>query len=582
MPLRRALLPALVLTAFGTLPSAASAALSGDLDPAFSGDGAAVVAFPTAGAISVGTHVGAQPDGKVVVAGTEQRLSDGQTHLAVTRLLPDGRRDEGYGKDGRVVLDPGESTSSLDGFVLLPDGSVLVAAEARRPSILRNQVLVHKLTPGGDLDAAWGDDGTAVVGIAGTDLRGGALAVDEAGRVYVGGGWELGNADEDGFIARLTTQGEMDPAYGGGDGFATVPVSASDDDQVRDLAYRDDRLTSAVRVLNGTVYETVVTRHIADPLTPDTTFDGDGQRPFAGAGQSYELDELHLTPGGHVRVGGSRQTGNAAGVPFLAGLDAQGQPDGLGTVVGAAAGKVTGLADGPGGTLYVTGPKAVGGTQLAGELRRLRADGSPDPAFSGDGATTTAGLGQQYAPTSGVAVTPSGDVATAGAIGSATPTLDVDLAGFRFKGADDPAPPVVVPPSSTPAQDASPQQGQAQQQQQDAPPQQQPQTTPPQQAPKALQASDVIVLPKATSCRKGGKLTVRLKLPAGVAASKATVKVGSGKAAKVGTKGLRGAAIAAKLPAGTKRKVTVSVTVAGKVLTRSVTYTACGAKAKRR
>lgn len=576
MPLRRSFL--LAAAAAAALPGAAGAAVTGDPDPTFSGDGAAVVTFPAAGTISQGRHAAVMPDGRTVVAGQTIRLADGQVEWVVTRLLPDGSRDPSFGDEGRVTFDPGETQQSVEGFALLPDGSVLLGGPAKTPSHVSPKVHVLKLDPTGTPASGWGGDGVATVtGVAGSTLDGGALAVDPAGRVYVGGGHDQGAADTDSFVARLTAGGVPDPAYGGGDGFEVVTaIDPANDDRIRDLRLHDGRLTAIARIINQTKLDAAVARWAADPLTPDTTFDVDGVRPIAAAGTSHDLDHLVVLPNGSVRVAGSRAVGAGSGEPFVLGLDTNGQPDAFGTVTGGGAGAAGGLAAGPGGTVYVAGSRQVGQT-LVGEVRRLRADGSPDPAFGGDGAATATVAGRPYAAPAAVAVAPSGDVLAAGAAGSVVPVPDVDVAAFRFKGSDDP-PPVVVP---------GPAQPQPQPQAQDVPPQQQPQDQgPPRQQPpkQPLKAGDVIALPSATACRPSGKLAFRLKLPAGAKATKLTVKVGSRRAVTVTGKGLRGASVPVKaLPKG-KTAVTVTVTVDGTTLTLKRNYRRCPkakAKAKR-
>src|SRR5262245_7898388 len=91
-----ALVIALLAAAFA-LPTSAGAAW-GDLDPAFGGDG---IVNPGTGLTQpYATEI--QPDGKVLVIGS---MVSGATSTAyVTRLLPDGSPDPGFGTGGTFIL----------------------------------------------------------------------------------------------------------------------------------------------------------------------------------------------------------------------------------------------------------------------------------------------------------------------------------------------------------------------------------------------------------------------------------------------------------------------------------------------
>ena len=74
----------------------------GTLDPAFSGDGRLTVSVPSADRLDAAAVV-VQPDGRILVVAVaiSGLSSNGVGRIVVTRLLPDGGLDPGYGTLGR-------------------------------------------------------------------------------------------------------------------------------------------------------------------------------------------------------------------------------------------------------------------------------------------------------------------------------------------------------------------------------------------------------------------------------------------------------------------------------------------------
>ncbi len=75
---------------------------NGQLDPAFSGDGRATVAFDLAGDLSDGAYgLHIDPDDYIVLVGTAMDVGG---DIAVARLRPDGSLDSGFGVGGKVTV----------------------------------------------------------------------------------------------------------------------------------------------------------------------------------------------------------------------------------------------------------------------------------------------------------------------------------------------------------------------------------------------------------------------------------------------------------------------------------------------
>jgi uncharacterized delta-60 repeat protein len=128
---------------------------SGGLDPSWGSGGVVVLEGGTAGAANA---LALQPDGKVVVVGGVDTNTD--PGLLVARLLPDGRLDPDFGFDGEVLIRTDTYFGDLSAVAIGPGGSIVAAGDIGSG---QQDVVVLRLTPDGDLDPTFGDEGIAVV-----------------------------------------------------------------------------------------------------------------------------------------------------------------------------------------------------------------------------------------------------------------------------------------------------------------------------------------------------------------------------------------------------------------------------------
>jgi len=168
----------------------------GSLDVAFDGDG--MVTTPIAGGGDEATSVAIQPNGRIVVAGTDSR-----ERFAVVRYRADGSLDPTFDGDGivRTNLTKGDDIG-LD-MALQPDGRIVVAGPAGSPS----RFALVRYRRDGSLDTTFGDGGT-VFGLRGV-LR--ALALQPDGGIVVTGYDAYGLT-----VARFLSDGAPDAAFGDG------------------------------------------------------------------------------------------------------------------------------------------------------------------------------------------------------------------------------------------------------------------------------------------------------------------------------------------------------------------------------
>lgn len=190
---------------------------TGILDPGFGEDGVAGVPF---GGPSVAEAVTVDPQGRIVLAGSVNLDDDGD--FAVARLDTGGRPDPSFDGDGMVTLDfdaspAGEAATdvALDGLGRL----VLVGTTSTSTSRV---ALAARLLPDGFPDPSFDADGWLALGMRGSVAAEG-LAIDASGRILVTGSLREGEDKESGrldieeaFLARLGSEGLLDPSFGAG------------------------------------------------------------------------------------------------------------------------------------------------------------------------------------------------------------------------------------------------------------------------------------------------------------------------------------------------------------------------------
>lgn len=191
----------------------------GDLDTSF-GDGG-IQTIPIGQGMAEVTGTAIQDDGKVVVVGNSPS-GDG---FLVARLLPDGRRDDGFDDDGLANLDFG-GTESLRALAVAvqEDGKILVVGQAADPSSdgvgpTRTGVAIARLGPDGTPDSTFDGDGLLVLPAPEATSYGGfSVAVQGDGKIVVAGGVldSFGGNFGVGFeVIRLQPDGSADATFSG-------------------------------------------------------------------------------------------------------------------------------------------------------------------------------------------------------------------------------------------------------------------------------------------------------------------------------------------------------------------------------
>jgi uncharacterized delta-60 repeat protein len=163
--------------------------------------------FPGTEALAYGAVV--LPGGKIVIAGQASPPS-GNGQVVLVRYLSNGRLDRSFGSDG--VFESAFPAADA------PFGATAIARDRRTGKLIvaggygQGSMLVMRLTPGGRLDPTFGASrsGFATVEVGGIAS---ALAIQRNGGILLGGS----NANRPGrpfVVARFTRNGTLDRSFG--------------------------------------------------------------------------------------------------------------------------------------------------------------------------------------------------------------------------------------------------------------------------------------------------------------------------------------------------------------------------------
>lgn len=296
------------------------------------------------------------PEGQILTVGSFTR-AQGLPRNNVAQFKPDGALDSAF------QPSPGANNQVLAG-IYQPDGRVLIAGIFTRVnSTIRNRVA--RLNRDGSLDTTF-DPGTGADG----EVR--CLALQANGKVLIGGPFTRFNSVLCNGIARLNTDGTLDPEFKMGKGLGGERFL----DELRVLNDGKILIAGDFPTYNG-VKRASIARLYADGSL-DETFD-----PGAGAKPGDPILDLVVQPDGTLLLVGSFTSFNGKALHNLARLNPDGTLDtsfdpGAGTAGGPINGLLQSVALDADGKILIGGWfDRVDGVRCA-NLARLLPNGRPD------------------------------------------------------------------------------------------------------------------------------------------------------------------------------------------------------------
>ncbi len=343
-------------------------AVYGGLDPDFGSGGIVTTAVsPTDDAQAVAT----QNDGKIVVAGSSDNGSD--RDFALLRYNEDGDLDTGFGTGGVVTTDVGVADDEGYAVAIQDDGKIVVTGSSWSSSATGADVALVRYESDGSLDTTFASDGKVIVDLGSPYDQGSALAIQDDGKIVVGGISGL---------ARFNSDGSLDPDFGVGGIAVTSPRLC------QTVALQSDGKI----VVAGLTGDSFIVGRYNEDGSLDTGF-GDGGTTATVIAERATGIGMGIQPDGKIVVGGSSEVRNLPVAVVAARYNGDGTLDaGFGS-----AGIATMYPD---SILWVSdlAIQADGGILLAGDamnftpdfgLVRFKGDGSPDDDFGTGGLIST-------------------------------------------------------------------------------------------------------------------------------------------------------------------------------------------------
>lgn len=218
---------AAVLAAVAIAAGPAQAASAGSLDPSFGTGG--VVTVPAG--FGVGTML-TQSNGTILVQGTETNVTTGDAEFAIMSYNANGTVDTSFGTDGLAVASFSGVSAEPSSIFVQPDGNIVVAGTEEGNIALAefnaNGTLDTSFGSGGEVTALFPSGNAS---LPGTDSVN-AVLVDANGNILVGGGLVTcsnpKNAEcmSDTALALFSPDGTLDTSFGNG-GSAVQRVAGS-------------------------------------------------------------------------------------------------------------------------------------------------------------------------------------------------------------------------------------------------------------------------------------------------------------------------------------------------------------------
>ena len=157
-----------------------------------------------------------QPDGKLVAVGSAKRPTTFYDFAAV-RYLSDGTIDTTFGTEGRVRTDFGaQAFDQARSAALAPSGKIVAAGFAISQEGLNQKFAVARYTSNGVLDTNFSGDGRTQIDFGSCCQSATKVLLQNDGKVITVGYADTEDSDSDFLLARLGSNGALDPTFGVG------------------------------------------------------------------------------------------------------------------------------------------------------------------------------------------------------------------------------------------------------------------------------------------------------------------------------------------------------------------------------
>jgi uncharacterized delta-60 repeat protein len=333
---------------------------------------------------------------------------------SVARAAP-GELDPTFGVGGSERLFQNPENTFFRAVATQPDGKIVMVGGGDA-----GKVLVARLLENGGLDPSFGNSGVVSTGaFPGSFPSADAVAVQPDGKIVIAGSAEVAGI-EDFLVARFLPGGQLDPSFGGGEGFVTFPVAAERNAALALAIGAGGNILLTGRARTSALKEVVAVAVLLPEGGLDPSFGTDGVTTVESSVGDDEGDAIAEAPGGDIVIADEAGPGGGSGFTIVKLLPSGALDPGFGTagiaqtpIPSSGEGRSVGVAVMPDGRIVASGYGYDGPEEKFAAVRYL-ADGELDHTFGDGTGIFSKKLGGGDEAADFVAVTPKGEVLLAG------------------------------------------------------------------------------------------------------------------------------------------------------------------------
>jgi len=264
-----------------------------------------------------------QPDQKILAVGSSN--FGGGADFYVARYLTDGSVDADFGEDGSVLIDLIGTDDRPHAIFIQKDGSILIAGQTRRNN--GEDFSLVKLKSDGTPDPEFGDNGMVIHDLGSTYEFANAMAVQEDGKIVLAGKIES-KTFSDFAVTRYLPNGEVDPDFGN-NGIVVTSLQSEDEIKAVTIQPGGQIVVAGFSSVNAKG-DFALVRYLEDGTIDDSFGDhGKVLTDLADNGGSDFINAMSVDPDGKIVVAGSANFDNLFIESDLGMVryDPDGQPD---------------------------------------------------------------------------------------------------------------------------------------------------------------------------------------------------------------------------------------------------------------
>jgi len=242
---------------------------SGNLDSSFGFGGMSIISFGSTNDLAFDVEV--YPDGRIIIAGTTGTGIN--TDIAIARFTDTGSLDTTFGKGGKVKMGLGSGQDNALCLALQNDGKILIAGNSKRLS--STDIALIRLTENGAPDSTFDKDGRVFTAVGTISSHAYGIHLLNNGKIILAGFYYLTALNSAAAVLRYASDGNLDSTFGK-NGIATHDLNTSEDQMICSALQTDGKIVLAGLSKKNSNDDIAVARFTAEGAI-DSTFDGDGK-----------------------------------------------------------------------------------------------------------------------------------------------------------------------------------------------------------------------------------------------------------------------------------------------------------------